>query len=561
MYFEKKKTKIIAVLIVLAIMLGMMASINAQEPYVSYGYDWWYETYPVQSGYVVDRVVTSNELGLSTVLRRPQDLHTFTDSSGKTMIFIVDSGNNRIVICDENFENVQILTDFYYHNDYQVENFVTLASRDCQLQSCKHVCSDLECVNSNGVAECRYRCGIVVFWEEVEKVGKKSALNNPRGIHVVTEGGQTLLYIADHDNERVIMTTLDGGILMEYRRPVTATYSSESSYRPSKVVVDNAGNVYVCIKEVNRGAVKFNARGGFTGYYGANRVTRTADAMLNYVLRLFLTREQMLERTKSVPVEFSNFTIDNDQFIYTVTASRSAGLDILTKLDPAGRNVFQQQGYDGMVWGDINQPYIYGETFQSTMIDVSIDDNGDIYLFDSTSCKIFQYDKEGHLMFIFGGKGEQKGLFRDPVAIETHGGKVYALDETKNSITVFKLTEFGSLVIDAMGLFNRGLYAESMQPWEEVLKRDANYYMAYVGMGNAKLSVGEFGKALEYFHMHSWGGYSRAFKDFRIDFIRNSFDKMLAFALIFVGLLVAGSAGIQILRKRKHDIAIYNRYN
>jgi hypothetical protein len=567
MFFEKKKTKVIALLIVVAMVVTMMSSVFAQEPFVSYGYDWWWETYPVQSGYIIDRVVTSNELELAIPLRGPKDVHIYRDDViDETFVFIVDTGNNRLVLSDENFENVRIMDEFYYHDDYMVQNFMTAASRYCDSQNCRHVCDEenRECYNDKGDYICRYFCGYKAFWEEVDRIGTKTTLRNPHGVHVVREGGrdgEILLYIADHDNERILKTKLDGGILMEYRRPVTATYSAETSFAPSKVIVDNAGNVYVAIKAITRGAVKFNARGDFVGYYGANRVTRTADAILNYFLRFILTREQMLGRIGNAPVEFSNFTIDNDQFIYTVTASRSANVDIVTKLDPAGRNVFAQQGYDSMVWGDFNQPYIYGEVFMSQMIDISISDNGDIHLFDSQSGKIFQYDKEGHLMFIFGGKGEQKGLFVRPEALETYDNKVYALDSTKNSITVFRLTEFGGLVLEAMALFNRGLYAESMEPWYEVLKRDANYYMAYVGMGNAKLSVGEFAEALDYFYMHSRGGYGRAFKDFRITYIRDNFDKMLAAALIAVGLMVAGDALLKIRRKKKQDLALYNQYN
>jgi hypothetical protein len=548
MLFETKRAKIIAAVLILTMMWSMISPTLAQAPYISYGYDWWLETYPVQSGYVVDRVVTGNELiiyddeGNPSPLRlaAPRDIAVYQDDdTGQVMIFIVDTGNHRIIVTDRNFANVRIMDEFVYCDTYQVKNFLREEVNDEENPGRNVTREQIE-------AE---------YWAEVDKIGTSTTLNNPRGIHV-TKGpdGNVRVYIADHDNERVLASDVSGNIWMEYRRPVTETYPDEASFRPSKVLTDNAGNVYICIETITQGAVKYNERGNFLGFYGANRVTRTADAILNYFLRFILSREAMERRTRPVPVEFSNFTIDKDQFIYTVTASRTASLDVVTKLDPAGRNVFAQQGYDSMIWGDFNQPFAYGRTYSSMIIDISVDNNGDIYLFDRESCKIFQYDKEGHLMFIFGGRGEQKGLFTHPTAVETFDGRVYALDSVKNSITVFELTEFGDLVIEAMGLFNRGLYADSIEPWEEVLRRDANYYMAYVGMGNAMLSTDRFAEALDYFYMHSLAGYGRAFKDFRINYIRDNFDKFLAIAMIGIGVLIAGDALLKVVKNRKKPV-------
>jgi hypothetical protein len=317
------------------------------------------------------------------------------------------------------------------------------------------------------------------------------------------------------------------------------------------VLADNAGNVYICIKSITRGAVMFAEDGSFSGYYGANRVDRTFNAMLNYFLKYILTAEQMQERIRPVPVEFSNFTLDSDGFIYTVTEAKSAELDVVKKLDPAGRNIFAKQGYDDFIWGDFMTPYVNGRSYKSSIVDISIDEAGNIYIMDFTSGKVFQYSYEGYLMFIFGGKGEQKGLFNNPNAIETYNNKVYVLDGVKNSLTIYKLTEFGSLVNDAMELFNRGLYAESKEPWEEIMRRDANYYMAYIGMGNATLSLEEFEDSLKYFYMHSRGGYNRAFKDFRIDYIRKHFNEFLAVALTVIVLLTALTWFIKFQKKRK----------
>ena len=128
MILESKRFKIIAVVIVMAVVLGLIMPVIAEEPYISYGYDWFFETYPVQNGYVVERVITGNDLtidGERVTLNSPRDIFVFRDEvTEETTIFIVDSGNNRIIVTDENFDNAREMRTFTYREDYRVENFV-----------------------------------------------------------------------------------------------------------------------------------------------------------------------------------------------------------------------------------------------------------------------------------------------------------------------------------------------------------------------------------------------------------------------------------------------------
>ena len=523
--FKKKSAKIV---ITILIITCFVTTAIANEPWIAYNYDWWLETYPVQSGYVVDRVITTNDLGLSVPLKSPRDIVVHEDSDGEVSVFILDTSNHRILISDLNFEKTRELKVFTYGDDYRVENFLPAPDADGN-------------VNADE------------YWEEVARIGTKTGLRNPTGIFVQNFHGETRVYIADYGNGRVIACDIDGNIWMEYRKPVTETFDPKASFNPNKVLADNAGNVYVALKTITKGAVVFNEDGIFRGYYGANRVTRTSTAMLNYFLRFFMSREMMERRTSPTPVEFSSFTIDDDQFIYTVTETRSADVDIVKKLNPSGQNVFSEEGKDDWIWGAWMQPYVYGRTFMSMIVDVSVDEDGNIFLLDRESGQVFQYNNEGWLIFTFAGKGDQKGLFNAPTAIETYGGKVYVIDSIKNSLTIFKPSEFGTLVIEAMDLFNRGNYIESLQPWKEVLKRDANFYLAYIGMGNAKLSIGEFEEAMDYFYMHSTFGFSRAFKDYRVDFMRRNFDRFLIIATIATALLIGTHIAIKVIRKRRQS--------
>jgi tetratricopeptide (TPR) repeat protein len=156
-------------------------------------------------------------------------------------------------------------------------------------------------------------------------------------------------------------------------------------------------------------------------------------------------------------------------------------------------------------------------------------------LLDLATGRVFQYDDECNLLFIFGGIGSQKGTFTTVNSVESLGTNVYVLDGRKCSITVFKQTEFGEIVHNAISLFNKGKYEEAREPWLEALRRDSNYWLAYIGLGNAYLNAGDYEEAMDYFYYNSRTGYNDAFKNWRMNFIRDNFT---VFAAIIIILLV-----------------------
>ena len=128
-----------------------------------------------------------------------------------------------------------------------------------------------------------------------------------------------------------------------------------------------------------------------------------------------------------------------------------------------------------------------GTTIQVRLTDVEVAEDGLIHVLDFTSGRVFQYDPDCNLLFIFGAsRDNQQGAFSAPNAIESSGDYVYVLDGRKNDVTVFKKTVFGQCVHDAVELFNKGLYTEAIGPWEEVIKRDGNYNLAYEGIAKAR---------------------------------------------------------------------------
>ena len=70
--------------------------------------------------------------------------------------------------------------------------------------------------------------------------------------------------------------------------------------------------------------------------------------------------------------------------------------------------------------------------------------------------RVFERDRNGNLIAVFGALGDQEGTFRQPSAIELLGEQVLVLDSNKNSVTVFSPTEYTILVHDAVKRYNAG---------------------------------------------------------------------------------------------------------
>ena len=510
----------------------------ADEPYDGYNYDWWGDPVPSQNGYVVDKVITGADIGVGN-LSEPSDMF-FSDlgdlylaDSAYKPTSGSDSAKGRIIATDENFQLKFTVESLDFSG---VQDWLDIKNSE---------------LNTGAISQADFN-----------KITNLS-FNGPTGVYGDVDEGESTIYVADNSNDRVVAFTVDeigtdeyktsvGKVKVVYTRPDASMYDSSVTFNPSKVLVDAAKNVYVCIKSITKGAAVFSKEGDFNGYFGANRVEATGEVLMNAFWKLIFSREQAKRMRRSVPVEISNFDIDSDNFIYTVTESKSADTDILKKLNSAGTNIYTNLGYSDYTFGDALTKYYRGQTYSSQITDIDVSADGTINLLDLKTGRVFQYDDECQLLFIFGGIGQQKGTFNIVNAVESRGSNVYVLDGRKCSITVFKQTEFGSIVHNAIALFNKGKYEEARQPWEEALRRDSNYWLAYIGLGNAYLNEGDYDTAMKYFYYNSKSGYNDAFKSWRMNFIRDNFT---VFAIVILVLLV----GIYVLSTWRNKVRARKR--
>ena len=464
---------------------ALTVNVSALETYDPYSYDRWGDAVASQAGYTAEKYVDGETIGCGSLFE-PADLFISHDD----LMYIADKGNNRIVITDLDFNLVREMKEFSYH-------------------------------------------------------GETLTLKKPTGVYVDQYTGN--IYVCDTENDRVIKCDTDGNVDRLFTKPESELYDQNLTYNPSKVLVDKAGNVYVIVKSQTKGAVMFDVNGEFLGFYGANRVEATAEVLANAFWNLIGTEAQRERRTKQTPIGFSNFDIDDDGFIFTVTESQEVETDLVKKLNPRGDNILDSLGAADMTFGDIPPAYYSIYSKKSSLTDIDLGPNGELNILDFQHGRIFQYDKECWLLFIMGGSGDQLGLFLSAAAIESHDNHLYVLDSRKNNITIFTRTVFGEIVTEAANLYNDGLYEESLEPWQNVLKYDGNYRRAYIGIGNALYNKYQYKEAMEYFEISiSRVRYNRAFEGYRDQWLKENYVGAIIVIILIIVLLVVYNK----LRKR-----------
>lgn len=449
----------------------------AGVPSESYNYDRWGEAIPSQAGYTADRTVSGNDLEIGG-FDSPSDL--FIDSSGT--VYITDTGNDRIIAADSELKSVLRVYDSFTMPD-----------------------------------------------------GSETKLSKPMGVFV--SASNDCLYIADTDNSRILVTDMAGSVKTEITKPESEVYDQKRTFLPQRVVADKAGNVYTVLGNITTGAAMFSPDGGFIGFYGANRVEATAKVVSNYFRSLFMSDEKKARRKRTVPTGITSFDIDGD-FIFTCTASNTQSVDAVKKLNAAGNNIFAGLS---LTFGDYKPMYDTSQNkmFMPSIVDIDVAADGCINCLDFTTGRVFQYDEDCNLLFITGAIAKQTGGFDHAAAVESLDDKIYVLDSSKDTVTVFKETSFGQVVHKAAALYNDGYYEEALEPWQEVLARDGNYRRAYVGIASALLRKGDYKGSMKYAKLADAGDiYNKAFEGRRREFLREHFTAVAAALILCAGALI-----------------------
>ena len=448
--------KTIVWLLVLVLVLTSFSVVTfAAQPDRTYTYEEDNDPVPSTNAYQVKLVIDESVMG-TTRMNNPSDL--FVDSQDN--IYILDAGNCRVLVLDKTYRCVKELKDFEYNGE-----IVNLA------------------VGSQGL-----------FYREDTKQ----------------------LYIADTENNRILVSDLDGKLARIMGAPEDELLDPTVAYKPRKIIVDNMGIMYVTSGNINTGALLVDSANQFLGFYGTNKLKQTAAIQLEHFWRNLFPNAVSSETFQ--PVEFNNLYWSDDRFVYTVSPLVESVATPISKLNALGNNVFTKE---------IDMYTLAKERKIDFMVlaDITVDTEGAVTILDSSTGHLYQYDEGCNLLAIFGGTGYQKGLFQQAVALEADSQNgLLILDSAKNSVTVMEQTFYGVQIREANYLYTQGLYQESIEPWMEVLRMNANYIQAYVGLGKAYISMGEYEKAMNYFKLgDDPEGYAEAKQLLRDETVRANF--------------------------------------
>lgn len=182
------------------------------------------------------------------------------------------------------------------------------------------------------------------------------------------------------------------------------------------------------------------------------------------------------------------------------------------------------------------------------LIDIDVSDSEIYSVLDASRGRIFTYNGDGYLMYIFGGIGNRLGEFNTPVAIEHNGDDVLVLDQALGEITLFQTTEYGRLLNSAVRSYYSGDEEEAYRQFSEVVNLNANMEYAYSGIGKAYLRKGEYKEAAAYFKRSMDRiNYSKAFLLYRKEVLRGQFSTIMTAAITLVILWL----GLRVYRSMK----------
>lgn len=467
------KKRIFACLLVLLIVSTLPVSASLIGDDIGYQ--------PYVYNYKGDPVPTPETFrGICTLSGKELGVGNFEDISdlvydGEEHIYISDSGNDRIVVLNRQFDVVTVL-----------ENF-----------------------QNNGTMD---------------------GFNNPMGICLQNEK----LYVADSGNGRILSFSLiDFSLVREFPKPNIELLADDYHFEPTKLVVDRAERIYIIAKDINQGLIQLDENGEFTTFKGA---PKSQVDFLDRLWKKLYTKAQKDRMEQTVPTEYSSMFLDKSGFIYVT--SHSSNVPPISRLNSQGVDVLKTGNSVAGVKGDINYVDESGNQLASYFVDITVRDSGDYFALDARNGRVFVYSRDGDMLYQFGAVGTLQGLLQSPSAIELVGEKVMISDRSQNIIQVYEPTAFSKLVDRAIEEQRGGLYEKAEKSWQEVLQLCSGYDLASLSLARIKLQRKEYSSVMQSLKaMGETEMYSQAFVGWRESLLRSNFSYLFVLVLVLAVLL------------------------
>ncbi len=505
----KKLTRVVLLLLSFVLLAGGVACQAAEAMYYTYTYSITGEVLTSPHAYTPDKKIDSDVMNLSEPLNEPKDI--FVDEKGNGYIYISDkdiNGVGRVIVCDPNFIYQYTISDF---------------------------------VNAQGVPD---------------------KLKSPEGLFIFEDS----LYVCDKENSRiVIFDTKTREFKSVIEAPQADVMGADTVFRPVAVGVNASGTTYIVSDQTYSGIIALNPDGSFQAFLGAQKTSVSMAVRIRRMLFPTITTESYI----STP--YKNLTMDDEGQMWATiifgtdeeksltAAIQSQSTDAtyapIKKLNAKGDDIMVRNGF-AMPAGEIMFSDIKDMTKEvgpSELVDIAMGPNGMWSVVDSKRGKIYTYDTEGNLLFAFGDKGEQLGHLSTPVAISYRGSDILVLDSILDSVIVYKRTDYGDVIDQALMHNADREYSAAFKDWQDILRRNQNFDAAYVGIGKNLYRQGDYESAMQYYQdAHETENYSIAFQAHR----KASTEKSIGWiALVAVALIVLLSKAMGYIgRKNKAGI-------
>ena len=501
---KKNIIKIVLLSLVFVLLFGTVSSF-AYESYETYTYSIDGEILKSPTAYSAsvsmnsyDMKINATELG-GKVLSEATDI--FADHNGR--VYVADKGNDRIVVLN------------------------------------------------------KYYTAIGVIGTYIDEYGRQQSLKSPQGLYVTKPsvdadamGEECFIYVCDTGNRQVVVFDYEWNYYRTIKCPDTPLLDS-SKFTPEAIAVDKYGRIFIVSQAAYEGVIVLSNKGEFTGFIGAQKVSYS---LIQMIWRRFQTKEQIAAQDKNISYPYNNITVDDDGFIYVTTdkvepdkqlnaiRSKSSDFSPVKKLNSTGVEIMKRTGFfdpGGEVIDSFNEIGV------SQIIDVALGKEGTWTLLDAKRSRLYTYDNYGNLLFAFGDMGDQLGNGESFVGLtyqEVDGvSYMLLLDNTASGykITVYSPTDYCDTIMAALKNQNDHNYSQSITYWQSVLTKNNNFDLAYIGIGKALYSQGNYEEALEMLQRSFETTYaSKAFAEIRKGIISKWVLPIVAGVIVLLVLLV-----------------------
>ncbi len=362
--------------------------------------------------------------------------------------------------------------------------------------------------------------------KEFDNKGTMENLNSVQGIFVTPDGD---LYIADTGNSRIVILDSNENLKSIISKPESDIFDENYVFKPAKISVDASKNIFVVARDEFNGVMQFDDNGTFIGFLGSNIVY---PSRFELIWRRILTRQQISQSRQLIPLEYSNISIDDTGFLYVVTGTLNERVKV-KKLSPNGQNILTTSSYMQAILSNSN------------ISAITVDENDNYFFIDNSNGNINAFNKDGNMLYAFGGFGNQLGTFKFPTAIRIKDNFLYVTDKVNSNITVFKMSDYALLINEAYNTYSKGDYEVSKKLWRDTLKLNGNLELAYVQMGRIYYKEGNYSEAMKFFKLGNYrgenyvSGYGNAFSEYRRAYLAENLPKILTIVVAASLMIIA----------------------